>query len=323
MLSPSVQGVKVQQKVPLHRRSHGEGPRHCQPHQLSDRTGHGCTWCKQPTAKRPGDGKDRRHRVMPQPLHIGDVASWHRVRRHPYSVGRRLVSAAVLLWPREAEKVAGKDCGWWLDPPRRCWLLSTFSSDLCNDRHNHTEAIPVSDKLSWQNIVQASENRDLHIHLLGCPEVYLHLRSAINANFTIMLVKINAAQVAALTNENVIFLFFGMWEKNSTRVLTISIKDLQLQCLTAGYVRILLHFSYICIFYQIQTEYEPCVLFCRMPLPVMLIRSYGMKVFHTIKLYFVINFSRRALSLPPLSSSSWLCLRGVQCSTFAATCETS
>lgn len=97
MLSSSVQGVKVQQKAPLHRRSHGEGPRHCQPRQLSDRTGHGCTWWKRHTAKRPRDGKDRRHRVMLQPLHVGDVASWHRVPRHPRTVGRHLVSPAVLL----------------------------------------------------------------------------------------------------------------------------------------------------------------------------------------------------------------------------------
>lgn len=170
MLSSSVQGVTVQQKAPLHRRSHGEGPRHCQPHQLSDRAGHGCTWWKQRTPKRPGDGEDRRHGVMLQPLHIGDVASWHRVRRHPHAVGRRLVSTAVHEQRRLQGRIVGDDLTlrWRLH-------LSTFPSDLCIDRI--TEAIAVSDKLYCHKIVRVSEN--LHVHLLGCLEVSPQLWPAI------------------------------------------------------------------------------------------------------------------------------------------------
>lgn len=110
--------------------------------------------------------------------------------------------------------------------PRRCLRSSTFPSDLCSHRQNDTEAVVASDKLDCHNIVQVSENRDLHVHLLDCPEASPHLLSAINANSTIMLVKRYVAQIAALTNENVIFLVLEMRGKTPTRVLTISFKGL-------------------------------------------------------------------------------------------------
>lgn len=259
MLSSSVQGVKIRQKAQPRRRSHGEGPRHCQPHQLSGRRGHGCTWWKQHIAKRRGDGKDRRHRVMLWPLCVWDVASWHRVRRHLHTTGRLFISTAVLLWSREPERAAAKDSGWWSDP-RKCLSVRIYQPfhQICADRP------------SWckTNVTVTTLLRsDLYAHLLDCPEVFPHLWSDWFIVHQVSAVRSQNSKESIQCSSSCIwqmkmlFLFILEVREKNKFFNNCCKKDLQLKRLIVGNVRLWLQFSRFCIFYQIKTENEPRVLF--------------------------------------------------------------